>query len=154
MSSTSFQPLSGGPDDGAGTGVHEAPTERSVNMQRDESNIPPHHQHHHHQQGGYVGDTDTSIVHGLVLYLTQLCALFKKNALVLLRSPKALATFLFLPLCLIAIMWIIQTRINANNTQHYDGVDVELTYQPCRSGAEGEGGQTHTRLAAAHTRHT
>jgi hypothetical protein len=46
------------------------------------------------------------------------------------RSPKSLVLFLFLPFVLVAIMWITQAKWNGSI---HEGIDVEITYQPCRS---------------------
>lgn len=67
----------------------------------------------------------------LLLYATQLWCLCVKSALVLRRSKKALATFLLAPLLLVALMWIIQSRIDSGAKADSRGVDVALRYQPC-----------------------
>lgn len=68
----------------------------------------------------------------LLLPLTQLFALSTKNVLVLLRSPKALLTLLLLPLVMVAIIWIVQSRINSNSNVDHSGQDVTLQYQACK----------------------
>ena len=69
----------------------------------------------------------------LRLYATQLWCLCVKSGLVLRRSKKALATFLLAPLLLVALMWIIQSRIDSAAKGDSRGVDVQLRYQPCKT---------------------
>jgi hypothetical protein len=49
------------------------------------------------------------------------------------RSKKVLVTFLTAPLLLVALMWLIQARINANNNKEHGGVDVPIQYKPCHT---------------------
>jgi len=72
-----------------------------------------------------------SFTYRLKLYFTQLFALCYKSVLVLIRSPKTLLSLLLLPLIVVAIMWLVQSRLNASNNTTSGGADVTIEYEKC-----------------------